>query len=64
MFLVPELFNRVLGGNSLNVVILGGVSMLIAAISVFIVKDVGQQKLESDEEISVPGETVVGGVDL
>lgn len=65
IFLVPELYNRVLGGNSLNVVILGGVSMIIAALAVFIVNDVGQKKLEEgDEEIAVPSGTDVGGVDI
>jgi len=48
IFLVPELFNRVLGGNSLNVVILGGVSMIIAAVSVLLVDDIGAKKLEGE----------------
>lgn len=63
-FLIPRIYENVLGGKPLNVVILGGVSFIIAALSVFIVNDVGQRKLESNEEISVPGETVVGGVDV
>lgn len=64
-FLIPQIYENVLGGNSLNVVVLGGVSMLIAALMVFFVNDVGEQKLvESDEEIAVPGQTVVGGVDV
>ncbi|MDH3528751.1 MAG: MFS transporter [Acidobacteriota bacterium] len=49
IFLVPELFNRILGGNSLNVVVLGGVSMIIAALAVLIVDDVGAKKLEGTE---------------
>lgn len=48
IFLVPELFNRFLGGNSLNVVVLGGVSMIVAAVSVLIVDDVGAKKLEGE----------------
>ncbi len=63
-FLVPQIYDGLLGGRPLNVIILGGISMLIAAISVLIVKDVGQMRLESDEEIAVPGGTVVGGVDV
>ena len=41
-FLIPQIYDRFLGGNSLNVVILGGISMLIAAVSVFLVNDIGQ----------------------
>jgi maltose/moltooligosaccharide transporter len=52
-FLIPRIYDSVLGGNSLNVVILGGVSMIIAAACVFFVNDVGQQKLESVEEMVV-----------
>ena len=63
-FLVPQIYDGLLGGKPVNVVIMGGVSMIIAALSVFIVRDIGQIKLESDEEIAVPGQTVVGGVDL
>ncbi|MBA3632302.1 MAG: MFS transporter [Acidobacteria bacterium] len=63
-FLIPQIYDGLLGGKPLNVVILGGISLLLAAASVFIVKDVGQMKLESDEEIAVPSGTVVGGVDL
>ncbi len=54
IFVVPELFNRVLGGNSLNVVIFGGISMIIAALFVFIVDDVGQKKLEQREAMETP----------
>ena len=32
-FLIPQIYESVLGGNSLNVVIFGGISMLIAAIN-------------------------------
>ncbi len=54
IFLVPELYNRLLGGNSLNVVVLGGLSLIIAAVSVLIVDDVGAKKLEHG-----PGDEVV-----
>ncbi len=40
-FLIPQIYDGLLGGKPINVVILGGISMLIAAASVFIVKDVG-----------------------
>jgi maltose/moltooligosaccharide transporter len=37
---VPNIFNRVLGGDARNVVVLGGISLLIAAVTVLIVNDV------------------------
>lgn len=46
-FLIPQIYESVLGGKPINVVVLGGISMLIAAASVFIVKDVGAAKIES-----------------
>lgn len=45
-FLIPQIYESVLGGQPINVVVLGGISMLIAAASVFIVKDVGAAKIE------------------
>jgi maltose/moltooligosaccharide transporter len=39
-FIVPPIFDNVLGGDPVNVVALGGVSMLIAAATVLIVQDV------------------------
>ena len=38
--IVPNIFNTVLGGDPRNAVVLGGVSMLIAAASVMVVRDV------------------------
>lgn len=38
-FVVPNIFNNVLRGDALNVVMLGGLSLLIAAASVTIVRD-------------------------
>lgn len=40
-FLTPQIYKGLLGNNPLNAVMLGGVSMMIAAVSVMIVKDVG-----------------------
>lgn len=40
-FLTPQIYKGLLGNNPLNAVMLGGVSMIIAAVSVLIVKDVG-----------------------
>ena len=37
---IPNIFNRVLGGDARNVVVLGGISLLISAVSVLIVNDV------------------------
>jgi len=47
LFLGPQIYESVLGAKPINVVILGGISMLIAAASVFIVKDVGASKIEA-----------------
>jgi len=38
--IVPNIFNNLLGGDARNVVVLGGISLLIAAAYVFIVNDV------------------------
>lgn len=45
-FLTPQIYKSVLGNNPLNAVMLGGASLLIAAVSVLIVKDVGAAKIE------------------
>lgn len=45
-FVVPQIYKNILGGDPLNVVMLGGFSLLVAALSVLIVKDVGQEQLE------------------
>ena len=42
--LVPVLYARVLGGDPLHVVMLGGASLLVAAASVFLVDDVGARE--------------------
>ncbi len=63
-FIVPQIYEGALGGRPLNVVILGGISLIVAALSVLIVKDIGQMRIESDEEIAIPSQTVVGGVDV
>lgn len=46
-FLIPQIYDGLLGGRPINVVILGGMSMLIAAATVFIVKDVGAARIEA-----------------
>lgn len=46
-FLIPQIYEGVLGGKPINVVILGGISMLIAAATVFIVKDVGAANIDA-----------------
>ena len=38
--IVPNIFNNVLGGDPRNAVVLGGISLLIAAVTVFRVRDV------------------------
>jgi maltose/moltooligosaccharide transporter len=37
---VPNIFNNLLGGDPRNVVVLGGISMLVAAVTVLGVRDV------------------------
>jgi len=43
--IVPQIYENVLGGDPLNVVLLGGASLIAAAMCVFIVKDVGAAKI-------------------
>jgi maltose/moltooligosaccharide transporter len=45
-FVVPQIYKNILGNDPLKVVMLGGFMMLIAAVSVFIVNDVGEAKIE------------------
>ena len=45
-FLTPQIYKSILGNNPLNAVILGGISMLVAAVSVLVVKDIGAAKIE------------------
>jgi maltose/moltooligosaccharide transporter len=45
-FLTPQIYKSLLGDNPLNAVMFGGISMLVAAASVLIVKDVGAAKIE------------------
>jgi maltose/moltooligosaccharide transporter len=45
-FLIPQIYDGLLGGKPINVVVLGGISMLIAAATVFLVKDVGAARIE------------------
>lgn len=47
--IVPQIYEKFLRGNPLSVVILGGVSLLVAAASVAIVSDVGGQKIEPQD---------------
>jgi maltose/moltooligosaccharide transporter len=47
-FLTPQIYKSLLGDNPLNAVMLGGLSMIVAAASVLIVKDIGQEKLAGD----------------
>jgi maltose/moltooligosaccharide transporter len=45
-FLTPQIYKSVLADNPLNAVMLGGASMLVAAMSVLIVRDVGAANLD------------------
>ena len=44
--LTPQIYKSILGDNPLNAVILGGISMLVAAVCVLVVKDIGAAKIE------------------
>lgn len=54
---VPQIYGNILGSDPLNVVVFGGIVMLIAAVSVLVVKDVGARSFET----SVPSESAVAG---
>ena len=45
--IVPQIYGPLLGSNPLNVVLLGGVMLLVAALSVLLVHDEGASKLAS-----------------
>jgi maltose/moltooligosaccharide transporter len=42
--IVPRIYNSVLGGDPRNAVVLGGVSLLIAAATVLVVRDVHERR--------------------
>lgn len=58
--IIPQIYNNILGKDPLYVVMLGGVVMLIAAISVLLVKDVGARSIET----SVPSASAIAGEEL
>jgi len=43
-FVVPPIFDSLLGGDPVKAVVLGGISMLIAALSVLVVQDVSERR--------------------
>ena len=53
-FIVPQIYNNILGSDPLKVVMFGGLSLLIAAASVLLVRDVGHEKIAT-EAIAVGG---------
>ena len=55
--IVPQIYNNILGKDPLNVVLFGGIVMLIAAASVFLVKDVGAGTIDA----TVPSISGVAG---
>jgi len=58
--IAPQIYKTLLGDNPLNAVMLGGFSMLLAAISVLIVKDVGTANIDT----TVPSASAVAGNEL
>ncbi|MDQ3181540.1 MAG: MFS transporter, partial [Acidobacteriota bacterium] len=58
--IVPQIYDNILGKDPLNVVLFGGFVMLIAAVSVLIVKDVGAAKIDT----TIPSASGVAGSEL
>ncbi len=58
--LTPQIYKSLLGGDALNAVLVGGFSLLVAAVSVLIVKDVGARSIDT----SVPGVSAGAGEEL
>jgi maltose/moltooligosaccharide transporter len=54
---VPNIYGNILGNDPLNVVVFGGIVMLVAAVSVLVVKDVGARSVET----SIPSESALAG---
>ncbi len=58
--LIPQIYNNLLGKDPLHVVMLGGAVMLLAAVSVLIVKDVGAGTIDT----TVPSASAVAGTEM
>jgi maltose/moltooligosaccharide transporter len=58
--IVPQIYENILGADPLNVVMFGGLVMLLAAVSVLLVKDVGAASIET----SVPTASGIAGAEL
>ncbi|MEP6904208.1 MAG: hypothetical protein ABJA66_20990, partial [Actinomycetota bacterium] len=58
--LVPQIYGNILGNDPLYVVMFGGIVMLIAAVSVLVVKDVGAGNIDT----TVPSASAVAGEEL
>ncbi len=57
--IVPQIYDNILGKDPLNVVLFGGFVMLLAAISVFLIKDVGAGAIDT----TVPSASAVAGLE-
>ena len=58
--IIPQIYDNILGKDPLYVVMLGGIVMLIAAISVLIVKDVGAVRIDT----TTPSASAVAGEEV
>lgn len=58
--IIPQIYDNILSKDPLNVVLLGGFVMLIAALSVLIVKDVGAANIDT----TIPSASGVAGSEL
>ena len=56
---VPQIYNSVLSGDPMNVVVFGGAVMLLAAVSVLIVKDIGARNIET----TIPSASAIAGAE-
>ena len=58
--IVPQIYGNILGKDPLNVVLLGGFVMILAAFSVLIVKDVGAANIDT----TVPSAAAIAGNEM
>ena len=54
---IPNIYDNFLGGDPLNVIILAGIMMLIAAAAVLLVKDIGAAAIDT----TIPSASAVAG---
>lgn len=58
--IVPQIYGNLLKSDPINVVLLGGLSLIVAALAVLLVKDVGARAIETD----IPSASAIAGAEL